>query len=44
MEQVGTGFELPAEKLEVAPTCSQSELLLLQYKKLKLKKKLGSPG
>jgi integrase len=26
-EQVGIGFELPAEKLEVAPNCTQSELL-----------------
>ena len=27
VEQVGIGFELPAEKLEVAPNCTQSELL-----------------
>jgi integrase len=26
-EQVGIGFELPNEKLEVAPNCTQSELL-----------------
>lgn len=26
-EQVGIGFDLPAEKLEVAPNCTQSELL-----------------
>jgi integrase len=26
-EQVGIGFELPAEKLEAAPNCTQSELL-----------------
>ena len=26
-EQVGIGFELPTEKLEVAPNCTQSELL-----------------
>lgn len=26
-EQVGIGFELPDEKLEVAPNCTQSELL-----------------
>jgi integrase len=26
-EEVGIGFELPAEKLEVAPNCTQSELL-----------------
>ena len=26
-EQVGVGFELPVEKPEVAPKCTQSELL-----------------
>jgi integrase len=26
-EQVGIDFELPAQKLEVAPNCTQSELL-----------------
>jgi len=26
-EQVGIGFELPSKKLEVAPNCTQSELL-----------------
>src|SRR5208283_5061439 len=26
-EQVGVGFELPSKKLEVAPNCTQSELL-----------------
>jgi hypothetical protein len=26
-EQVGIGFELPTENLEVAPNCTQSELL-----------------
>jgi integrase len=27
VEQVGIGFELPADKREVAPNCTQSELL-----------------
>jgi hypothetical protein len=27
VEQVGVGFELPAEKREVAPNCTQSQLL-----------------
>src|SRR2546430_4566752 len=43
-EQMGIGFELPTEKLEVAPNCTQVSCCQLQRKELKLKRKNGSPS
>jgi len=43
-EQVGVGLELPAENVELAPNCTQSELSSDSGDELKSKRKNGSPG